>query len=188
MKEKIFREILADISKIPIFKSVPPQDIQAIIVRLKPRLFHEGEIVFKRGDTAESMFIVRYGKLAIDSPDHRDIEVTKGAIVGEMALLKHTKRPSSVKAIEETELLVLSADDFNELREKIPEFDEALKNLAAKRIKENINFLEQDNLESKIGLIRLFKQLIKELLTNYQQEQTYKKTLIHIVMLQWLFG
>ena len=41
----------------------------------------------------------------------------------------------------------MSADDFNELREKIPEFDEALKNLAAKRIKENINFLEQDNLE-----------------------------------------
>ena len=146
-RKKFFREILADISKIPIFKSVPPQDIQAIIVRLKPRLFHEGEMVFKRGDTAESMFIVRYGKLAIDSPDHRDIEVTKGAIVGEMALLKHTKRPSSVKAIEETELLVLSADDFNELREKIPEFDEALKNLAAKRIKENINFLEQDNLE-----------------------------------------
>ena len=104
MKEKVFREILADISKIPIFKSVPAQDIQAIIVRLKPRLFHEGEIVLKE-DTAESMFIVRYGKLAIDSPDHRDIEV-KGAIVGEMALLKHTKRPSSVKALEETELLV----------------------------------------------------------------------------------
>ena len=146
-RKKFFKEILADISKIPIFKSVPPQDIQAIIVRLKPRLFHEGEIVFKRGDTAESMFIVRYGKLSIDSPDHRDIEVGKGAIVGEMALLKHTKRPSSVKAVEETELLVLSADDFKELRQKIPEFDEALKNLAAKRIKENINFLEQDNLE-----------------------------------------
>ena len=47
-RKKFFREILADISKIPIFKSVPPQDIQAIIVRLKPRLFHEGEIVFKR--------------------------------------------------------------------------------------------------------------------------------------------
>ena len=30
---------------------------------------------------------------------------------------------------------VLSADDFNELRSKIPEFDEALKNLAAERIK-----------------------------------------------------
>ena len=46
---------------------------------------------FSRGDTAESMFIVRYGKLSIESPDHRDIELGKGEIVGEMALLKHTK-------------------------------------------------------------------------------------------------
>ena len=64
------------------------------------------------------MFIVRYGKLSIESPDHRDIELGKGEIVGEMALLKHTKRPSTVTATDETELLVLSADDFNELRSK----------------------------------------------------------------------
>ena len=82
----------------------------------------------------------------------------------------------------------MSADDFNELREKIPEFDEALKNLAAKRIKENINFLEQDNLERQNWANQAIQAIDQGTLTNYQQEQTYKKTLIHIVMLQWLFG
>ena len=53
-RKKFFREILADISKIPIFKSVPPQDIQAIIVRLKPRLFHEGERWYLKEEIPQS--------------------------------------------------------------------------------------------------------------------------------------
>ena len=158
-KEKFFRETLEDICNIPMFASVSPEDIQAILVRLKPRLYNEGDKVFSRGDTAQAMFIVHYGKLAVDSPDHRDIELSKGSIVGEMALLNNTRRPSDVRALEETELLVLSADDFHELREKIPEFDEAVKKLATERHKENIAFLEQDSLEKKLGRIRLCEQL-----------------------------
>ena len=126
-RKKFFRETLEDICNIPMFASVSPEDIQAILVRLKPRLYHSGDKVFSRGDTAQAMFIIHYGKLAVDSPDHRDIELSKGSIVGEMALLNNTRRPSDVRAVEETELLVLSADDFHELREKIPEFDEAVK-------------------------------------------------------------
>ena len=126
-KKKFFRETLEDICNIPMFASVSPEDIQAILVRLKPRLYHSGDKVFSRGDTAQAMFIIHYGKLAVDSPDHRDIELSKGSIVGEMALLNNTRRPSDVRAVEETELLVLSADDFHELRKKIPEFDEAVK-------------------------------------------------------------
>ena len=148
-KKKFFRETLDDISNIPMFSSVSPEDIQAILVRLKPRLYHKDEKVFSRGDTAQAMYIIHYGKLAVDSPDHRDIELSKGSIVGEMALLNSTKRPSDVRAVEETELLVLSADDFHELRKMIPEFDEAVKKLATSRHKENISFLEQDSLERK---------------------------------------
>ena len=148
-KEKFFRETLEDICNIPMFASVSPEDIEAILVRLKPRLYNDGDKVFSRGDTAQAMFIVHYGKLAVDSPDHRDIELEKGSIVGEMALLNNTKRPSDVRALEKTELLVLSADDFHDLRKMIPEFDEAVKKLATERHKENIAFLEQDSLERK---------------------------------------
>ena len=59
-----------------MFASVNPEDIEAILVRLKPRLYNEDK-VFSRGDTAQAMFIVHYGKLAVDSPDHRDIELEK---------------------------------------------------------------------------------------------------------------
>ena len=60
------------------------------------------------------MFIVHYGKLAVDSPDHRDIELERGSIVGEMALLNNTKRPSDVRA-RKKQNCGLSADDFHEL-------------------------------------------------------------------------
>ena len=58
-----------------MFASVSPEDIEAILVRLKPRLYNDGDKVFSRGDTAQAMFIVHYGKLTVESPDHRDIEL-----------------------------------------------------------------------------------------------------------------
>ena len=63
IEKKFFRETLEDIKNIPMFASVNPEDIQAILVRLKPRLYHDGDKVF-RGDTAQAMFIVHYGKIS----------------------------------------------------------------------------------------------------------------------------
>ena len=34
-------------------------------------------IKFSRGDTAQAIFMVHYGKLAVDGPDHRDIELKR---------------------------------------------------------------------------------------------------------------
>ena len=45
-KGKVFRETLEDICNIPMFASVSPEDIEAILVRLKPRLYNEGDKVF----------------------------------------------------------------------------------------------------------------------------------------------
>ena len=50
-----------------------------------------------------------------------------------MSLLNKVNRTADCTANDETELLVLSAEDFHMLREKIPEFDEELRAMAKER-------------------------------------------------------
>ena len=61
-----------------------------------------------------------------------------------MSLLNKVNRTADCTANDETELLVLSAEDFHMLREKIPEFDEELRTMAKERYEENIDHVEKD--------------------------------------------
>ena len=73
-----------------------------------------------------------------------------------MALLNNTKRPSNVRALEKTELLVLSADDFHELRQMIPQFDEAVKKLSNRKTRRKYcHFLNKIASKEKTGPIKL---------------------------------
>ena len=48
-----------------------------IIGHLKPRFLHKGDIVYTRGDTPESMYVIRSGSLKVESPDHPDLVLAK---------------------------------------------------------------------------------------------------------------
>ena len=85
-----------------------------------------------------------------------------------------------------TELLALSADDFHELRQMIPEFDEAVKT-CHKRHEENISFLEEDSLK-KNWTNQAMKAISLGTGQQLQLEPIFKRTMILIVMRPWLFG
>ena len=143
-KERFFKKAMKDVADVPLFYRLDPEDMSIIIGHLKPRFLHKGDIVYTRGDTPESMYVIRNGSLKVDSPDHPDLLLGKGEIVGEMSLLNKVNRTADCTAEDETELLVLSAEDFHMLREKIPEFDGELRNMAKERFEENITHVEKD--------------------------------------------
>ncbi len=143
-KEKFFAKAMKDVAEVPLFYKLDPEDMTAIIGHLKPRFVHKSEMVYTRGDTPESMYVIRNGSLKVESPDHPDLILEKGEIVGEMSLLNGVNRTADCSATEETELLVLSAEDFHMLREKIPHFDKELREMAAERFEVNISHIDKD--------------------------------------------
>jgi NTE family protein/lysophospholipid hydrolase len=85
-----------------------------------------GEFLFRQGDEGDSLYVVINGRLRVVSRDAagRDNildELTRGDIVGEMAVLTGERRSATVYAIRDTELIRLQRAEFNRLVEAHPQ-------------------------------------------------------------------
>jgi NTE family protein len=88
-----------------------------------------GEWLFRQGDPGDSLFAVRTGRLEIvvEEPEQQVVRVlTRGAVVGELALIAGSSRSASVRARRDSELLRLGREQFSDLLREEPEFALAL--------------------------------------------------------------
>ncbi len=78
--------------------------------------YQDGEIVFKEGDTAKEMYIIRSGKVKIfRNKEGRQVNLaTLGPndFFGEMALFRDNPRSASAQAVDDTELSAIDKGTF----------------------------------------------------------------------------
>jgi CRP-like cAMP-binding protein len=123
-----------------LFEGVPEEDVRAVLSLARRRTFRRGEVVFHRGDPADSVHLITKGRfdvsivtgfgdvvaLAIRGP---------GDVFGELALLMGDERTATVKALEPGETLVVRAAELRRLAQRHPALDEVLVRLLAKRVR-----------------------------------------------------
>lgn len=84
-----------------------------------------GEILFREGDAADSMYVVAGGRLRATREEagqsHVVGEITRGETVGEMALLTGEPRSATVQAMRDCVLAGLNHDAFAQLTRLCPE-------------------------------------------------------------------
>jgi NTE family protein len=84
-----------------------------------------GSWVMREGDSAESMFIVRGGRIEVvhEGPPEVLLRVLRrGDVLGELALLREGVRAASARAQRDTALLELGRADFESLIARAPSF------------------------------------------------------------------
>ena len=90
------------------------------------RILKEGEILFRLGEKADSMYIVRKGALKVyflkGNEEVQLALLSDGAIVGEMAFFDQKPRSAHVKALAQTEVTEISRSDFDKLLTQIPKW------------------------------------------------------------------
>jgi len=90
------------------------------------RIIKEGEVLFRTGEKAESMYIVRKGSLKVYFlKGNEEVQLAllgDGAIVGEMAFFDQKPRSAHVKALAQTEVTEISRADFDKLLTQIPKW------------------------------------------------------------------
>lgn len=124
-----------------LLEAVSENDVRLLLQTARRRLFRRGEVVFHRGDPADSMHLVSAGRFAVQvmTPlgDQATIVVRgPGESFGEMALVgERAPRSATVEALETAETFCIYEEDFRRLREQHPTVTEALLALLANEVR-----------------------------------------------------
>jgi rhodanese-related sulfurtransferase len=104
-----------------------PVDMLDEISRVvEDRVLPARSLVFKRGDRGDSFWVILSGKVKVFRSDDQGVEITlselgPGQSFGEVALLTGEARSASVETLEETQALVLTKEQFEQVLKSHPE-------------------------------------------------------------------
>ena len=113
--------------------------LQPFMTRRKTK---KGQVIFRKGDIAEAMYLVVSGKFLLQEIG---IPLEPGAVVGELGLLSPDGvRTATLISIDDGEVLSLAYEKFEELYYQNPEFGLGFLKLTSKRLFENIARLEAE--------------------------------------------
>lgn len=80
-----------------------------------------GDVLFRQGDYGDSLYVIREGVLAVLVDGVEVATLGNKEFVGEMSLIDNEPRSATIKAIEDTWLLRISAGNFSLLLNQQPE-------------------------------------------------------------------
>jgi voltage-gated potassium channel len=121
------------LARVPLFSHLTAGEIADIMRLLRARSIEPGEILVRRGEPATSMYFITAGEVEIALPNQH-VRLADGTFFGEIALLHRTKRSGTVTATRKTRLLVLDAQDFHALIERVPALAAHVKKTAKARL------------------------------------------------------
>ena len=102
---------------VPLFSQLKDNDLKRLAKAMVQRRFPKGHVIVKEGDQAVAFYIIDTGRVevvkGIEQQRPQVLATLKsGDFFGEMALLDGYPRSASIRALEDTECLVLSRWDF----------------------------------------------------------------------------
>jgi CRP/FNR family cyclic AMP-dependent transcriptional regulator len=97
---------------------------------------HPGNYLFREGDNADALYIVRSGVVQVIGRDDAVYDtVTEGGIVGELAIVDEGTRSASVLAVTRAGLIKVDVPGFLALVASEPEFALAVMEVMAHRLR-----------------------------------------------------
>ncbi len=154
-EEIIAREsdILKEIPKFPLFSDLSQDEFIEIIKRLRSKSFPPQTLIFKEGDSGDSIFLVASGKINIYKKDSSGRQVllrtiNEGDFFGEFSYFANSKRNVSAISATEVQLLELTREEIDNMIESFEGVKSAL-----------VEFYKARVLDSILGVTPVFREL-----------------------------
>lgn len=104
----------------------------------KARRVAAGEVLFRRGDAANEMYVVLEGQVDV-SLDGRLVEsLPPGSILGEMGIVDHSPRSADAVAASDAKIEVIDRDWFCTLIKRAPQFGLHVMSVMAARLRRHM--------------------------------------------------
>ncbi len=126
--------------KVDLFRDLDVRALTAIATITEERSVEPGEFLFREGDQGDSMFFVVAGTVAVlkDGPEGTTVELAEigpPEVLGEMALFEDEPRSATLCTRQETTLLVISRDDFQEIMHEYPQVGASASRILSQRLR-----------------------------------------------------
>jgi CRP-like cAMP-binding protein len=125
----------------PLLDQLPEERVRQVLTVARRRNFDKGEVVFHEGDPADTLHLIRSGRVAVRvaaaKGDSAILAVLgKGEMFGELALLDGPAvRSATIIALEPTETLSIHQLDVARLRKDHPEIAEVVMTVLAAQVR-----------------------------------------------------
>jgi CRP-like cAMP-binding protein len=143
-KRKESEAILKSLAKIELVRSLPPEEMEDVLVCVQPVRHPGGTVIFRKGDKGDALFLIEEGQVSIvagnkiENAEAPLAELGPGNSFGEMALLTGEPRSATVVAVKDTSLLRIDKEHFDELLERSPNLRRAVEKLNSQRLVTNV--------------------------------------------------
>jgi small-conductance mechanosensitive channel/CRP-like cAMP-binding protein len=123
------------LASVDLFGPLSPEQRLSLSQAADEHLFAAGEAVVRQGDSGDSMFIVLDGRVRVlIEPSGQEVAVIgPGGFFGEMSMLTGDARTATVRAIEDSHVLEIEAEDIRHLAIVHPTLIEHITSVVAQR-------------------------------------------------------
>jgi len=113
------------LKRCDVFYNLPDSVIQSLAIQVKPVSLSKNEVLFRRGDAGDALYILEEGWVKMVGTDKDGQEVVfnqegPGAVFGEMALIDNETRSVGVVALTDARLLKLDNQSFKDVMDAHP--------------------------------------------------------------------
>jgi small-conductance mechanosensitive channel/CRP-like cAMP-binding protein len=138
-------QIVRALRQIDLLAVLENAELYSLAEHVATRVYGRGEVLARQGESGDTFFIIRSGRVRIDVDDILGDSLAAvtvnhlgpGDFFGEMALLTGAARGATVTAEEDTEILLVASQDIAPLLQANPELPERLGAVLARRLEMN---------------------------------------------------
>jgi CRP-like cAMP-binding protein len=122
------------LERVPSFSILGRDALRILAIGAEPRYVHSGEVLFTAGEVADAGYVIQDGSFQLTTDalevNATTVTVTRGALLGELALLTETTRPVTATAAEPSTVIRVPRSLFLKMLEGYPD--------AARRMRDHI--------------------------------------------------
>jgi CRP-like cAMP-binding protein len=138
--DRISHSLVAALRRVPLFADLDDRALLDLVGAACNFCWHAGSVVFEQQSEADALFVVISGSVRIvDVADGREVEIASpgtGQFFGEHSLLLRRMHSKRAVAREDTELMVLSKEQFDALLAERPALEAQLRQGIEERLRE----------------------------------------------------
>ena len=146
-KQADARERIKLLAKSDLMRHLPAEQIEQILPRIHELKLKANDILFRAGDAGDALYIVAHGKVEVLTDTASGDKAAMGPIAvlgeghafGEMSLLSGGPRTATIRAAENSDLLRIGKQDFEELVAADGELADAVKRISHQRAISNLS-------------------------------------------------